>query len=174
MANRVFGDAGSREALWLGPALAEAYGRSPVLIIVAALAVVMCALAVLALVSRKLRQRALDNECEGAPVSVTPVPQLKAWLELAAEGGDRRQVVERELMRIGRERDNDVRIEDETVHRYHAVIQRTDDVYTLHDVSGASGNGVALNGTRIASAPLSDGDRLELGRAHLVFRCRPA
>jgi hypothetical protein len=75
----------------------------------------------------------------------------------------------RDLVQIGRQDDNDICIEDETVHRYHAVIERTGDGFAIVDVSGPDGNGLVVNGQRRTTAVLAHGDTLELGRARMRF-----
>jgi hypothetical protein len=81
----------------------------------------------------------------------------------------------REILRIGRNDDNDVVLDEPTVHRYHAVIQRTEhaDIIVV-DVSGSDGNGVTVNDQRVSRARLRNGDRISLGKAHLRFGARRA
>lgn len=75
------------------------------------------------------------------------------------------------MVRIGREEDNDVRLTDPTVHRYHAVISRSADVgYVVSDLSSSDGNGVIVNGEKIRRQRLKDGDVITLGTAKLTFR----
>ena len=63
------------------------------------------------------------------------------------------------MLRIGREADNDICLSDKTVHRYHAVIHRTTDgAVVVTDLSGADGNGVLINGTRVGEGRLTEGD----------------
>lgn len=76
-----------------------------------------------------------------------------------------------EMLRLGREDDNDICFEDATVHRYHAVIRRTTDAgYIISDISQHNGNGVFINGRRTREASLKDGDEIGLGKAKFVFR----
>ena len=101
------------------------------------------------------------------------VPQ-SAWLEIE---GNADQIAARktvavagEIVQIGREDDNDICIEHDTVHRYHAVIERSRDTgFIITDVSGPDGNGVLVNGERLIKSSLSDGDVVELGKARLRF-----
>jgi pSer/pThr/pTyr-binding forkhead associated (FHA) protein len=79
-----------------------------------------------------------------------------------------------QVIRIGRHADNDVRLSDRSVHRHHAVIERTpDEAFVIRDVSGKDGNGVRVNGERTERAKLADGDVIELGRAKLRFENAP-
>lgn len=80
----------------------------------------------------------------------------------------------REMMRLGREDDNDICLDDKTVHRYHAVIKRSVDAgYVISDISTSDGNGVFINGKRMREARLEDGDEINLGAARLVFKSQP-
>lgn len=74
------------------------------------------------------------------------------------------------VMRIGREADNDLRLEHPTVHRYHAMVQRDfEEGYLISDLANPGGNGVFVNGSRVSHGKLSDGDEISLGEARLKF-----
>ncbi|MBI4913831.1 MAG: FHA domain-containing protein [Acidobacteria bacterium] len=68
---------------------------------------------------------------------------------------------------IGRDLDNTLRIPDPSVSRHHAVLRRTAAGYEVQDLQ--SSNGVLLNGSRVQTGTLRDGDRITLGQVHLVF-----
>ena len=87
------------------------------------------------------------------------------------EGGQRTAMpLSGPLIRIGRHKDNDLRLADSSVHRYHALIQRTLEAdFVITDLSGENGNGVHVNGERTDRARLNDGDVIQLGRAKLKF-----
>ena len=75
-----------------------------------------------------------------------------------------------DMLRIGREDDNDIRIPVMGVHRYHAAIHREDfGDYRITDLSGLDGNGIVVNGQRCSDARLADGDMIELGPGRLRF-----
>jgi FHA domain-containing protein/zinc ribbon family protein len=84
------------------------------------------------------------------------------------EGGEQRTVaLSREWTRIGRSLAADVRFDDPTVSRRHALIVRQPDgVRVLDD---RSLNGVFVNGERIDGKALADGDELIVGRYRLSF-----
>jgi hypothetical protein len=72
-----------------------------------------------------------------------------------------------EWTRIGRSLTADVRFDDPTVSRRHAIIVlQGDDVRVLDD---RSLNGVFLNGERVEWGELEDGDELIIGRYRLYF-----
>lgn len=91
----------------------------------------------------------------------------QAWLTVDGAGT---VAVAGQVARIGRHRDNDIRLADRSVHRHHAVIERTpDEAFLITDVSGKDGGGVRVNGQRTERVQLSDGDVIEIGRARLKF-----
>jgi hypothetical protein len=78
----------------------------------------------------------------------------------------------REWTRIGRSLAADVRFDDPTVSRRHALIVRQPDgVRVLDD---RSLNGVFVNGTRVEGRVLHDGDEILVGRYRLTFLSVPA
>ncbi len=84
------------------------------------------------------------------------------------EGGDLRVVpLSREWTRIGRSLAADVRFDDPTVSRRHALLVRqADGVRVLDD---RSLNGVFVNGQRVDWRVVRDGDEIVVGRYRLVF-----
>lgn len=73
----------------------------------------------------------------------------------------------REWTRIGRSLAADVRFDDPTVSRRHAlVVRQADGVRVLDD---RSLNGVFVNGERVEWRSLSDGDEILVGRYRLTF-----
>jgi pSer/pThr/pTyr-binding forkhead associated (FHA) protein len=90
--------------------------------------------------------------------------QYLAWVE---SGGVRVASLEREWTRVGRSLAADVRFDDPTVSRRHALIVRqADGVRVLDD---RSLNGVFVNGERVEWRVLSDGDEIVVGRYRLHF-----
>lgn len=69
--------------------------------------------------------------------------------------------------RIGRSLAADVRFDDPTVSRRHALIYCDEDGARILD--DRSLNGVFLNGDRVELAELADGDELAIGRFRLYF-----
>ena len=65
------------------------------------------------------------------------------------------------MLRIGRGPDNDVVISDLSVSRHHAELRRTGDAYQIVDLD--SHNGTFVNGQRVGSAPLAEGDIVGIG-----------
>jgi len=146
----------------------DGYRRVPALMLglAAALALPPLAIAGFLLTSRRRRERQLDEVPKSIPVSAW---RQQAWLEvLDGEGG--RFDIERDLVRIGRADDNDLRLVDDTIHRYHAVIERSPEmIFTVQDVSGSDGNGVRLDGRRIGRVRLRGGEVVDVGAVRLRF-----
>lgn len=84
------------------------------------------------------------------------------------DGSELRTVaLTREWTRIGRSLAADVRFDDPTVSRRHALIVRQPDGVRLLD--DRSLNGVFVNGARIDGKALVDGDEIIIGRYRLRF-----
>jgi pSer/pThr/pTyr-binding forkhead associated (FHA) protein len=113
------------------------------------------------------------------PASLRPQPP--AWLSEARSGistpgrylafeQDGRQVVvplSREWTRIGRSLAADIRFDDATVSRRHALLASEEGgVRVLDD---RSLNGIQVNGRRVEWSPLVDGDVLAIGRHVMYF-----
>ena len=83
--------------------------------------------------------------------------------------GDNRiaYTLQREWTRIGRSLAADIRFDDPTVSRRHALIVRQPD--GLRVLDDRSLNGVFVNGERVEWSTLADGDEVVIGRHHLHF-----
>jgi FHA domain/Zinc-ribbon containing domain len=75
--------------------------------------------------------------------------------------------LQREWTRIGRSLAADIRYDDPTVSRRHALIVRQPD--GLRVLDDRSLNGVFVNGERVEWTTLADGDEVVIGRHHLHF-----
>ena len=90
------------------------------------------------------------------------------YLAYRSPGGDVRTFpLEREWTRIGRSLAADVRFDDPTVSRRHALIVRQPD--GLRVLDDRSLNGVFVNGERVEWSTLADGDEVVIGRHRLHF-----
>ncbi|WP_372787728.1 FHA domain-containing protein [Paraconexibacter sp.] len=85
------------------------------------------------------------------------------------DGEDIRMVtLEDEHTRIGRSLNAEIRFDDPTVSRRHALLVRQDDE-GFRVVDDRSMNGVFVNGERVEWRNLRDGDELLVGRHRLMF-----
>lgn len=81
---------------------------------------------------------------------------------------DKQLLVSRALCRLGRAPDNDLCFSNDSVSSHHAELQRRRDAsFTICDLG--STNGVWVNGERVTSQRLKDGDLVELGEIPLRF-----
>jgi pSer/pThr/pTyr-binding forkhead associated (FHA) protein len=78
-----------------------------------------------------------------------------------------RFALEKDVVQAGRHPESDIFLDDVTVSRRHADIVRSDTGYFVRDVGSL--NGTYLNRERVESAPLEDGDELQIGTFKLVF-----
>lgn len=131
----------------------------------------------------------LFSRAAGTQSDQMPFPdeeEREAWLEAAREQieapgdylvyeeSDKVYVVglTREWTRVGRSLAADLRFDDPTVSRRHALIVRqADGVRVLDD---RSLNGVFVNGDRVEWRVLQDGDEVTVGRYRLMFVSQPA
>ncbi len=77
------------------------------------------------------------------------------------------EIVDNEV-HMGRELDNTLRLPDPSISRHHCVIRRIGDGYEIQDLQ--SSNGVLVNGNRVQTSPLRNGDRITLGQVQLTFQ----
>ncbi len=82
--------------------------------------------------------------------------------------GGREIVLDRTVTTLGRSPDRNVVLDDRSVSRLHAEIRLVGAEATIVDVG--SSNGVVVNGQRVSSSPLRDGDEIRLGGCELTFR----
>ena len=80
--------------------------------------------------------------------------------ELVSSSDDR-------VIGIGREKGNDITVEDHEASRRHAEIRKQNDIYSLADLD--SSNGTFLNNCRIAEVELKSGDRIQIGRTLFLY-----
>jgi hypothetical protein len=95
------------------------------------------------------------------------IEQPGEYLFYEESGEIRRVALTREWTRIGRSLVADVRFDDPTVSRRHALIVRQPDGVRLLD--DRSLNGVFVNGARVEGKALKDGDEIVVGRYRLTF-----
>ena len=93
-----------------------------------------------------------------APAELHPVTAPEATFELA-----------KRVVTLGRNRDNDIIVDDGRVSRYHARIWREADGYRLEDLDSLNGTWVNDEALRGVGRTLNDGDAVRLGNAQLRF-----
>ncbi len=106
----------------------------------------------------------------------TDLGRRSIWLAFQEPNGERRvHELRRGWSRIGRSRGADLRLDNPSVSRRHALIIRNDDE-TVRALDDRSLNGTFVNGRAIDWAPLSDGDELTVGiySLHLLSENEPS
>ncbi len=102
--------------------------------------------------------------------TVVPVVRLDRknvlWRRTGTGSGTRYEITS-EKVTIGRGDEMDLRLNSTAVSRLHAMLTRHDGEYTLIDVNSL--HGVLLNGVRVHSADLRDGDVIQLADVVLVY-----
>jgi hypothetical protein len=104
-----------------------------------------------------------------APVPAPPPPAPVAQWVLVWPGGV--VPIRDTALVIGRSKDCDVPLADGNVSRRHAEIGRSADGFVLRDLD--STNGTTVNGRRVKSAPVGEGDEITLGTSTLRIEQRP-
>jgi len=124
--------------------------------------------------------RATTDDTKLIPITAPDAPEE----ELAVPSGDvpagqgvlvvkrgpnagSRYVLEGSAVTAGRSPDSDIFLDDVTVSRRHASFVPSGSSYEVRDVGSL--NGTYLNRERIESAPLSNGDEVQIGKFRLVF-----
>lgn len=79
------------------------------------------------------------------------------------------------IVRIGREVDNDLCLSHPTVHRYHAVLERSPEAeFVISYIGDPEHPGLLVNGEAVQRQRLRGGEALQLGAIELRFSVSPA
>ena len=122
--------------------------------------------------TRQLRQRQASRALRSIPTTVNsaerqhePLGPEVAWGRLIHQGepyANRQIALSRQVVLLGRERENDILLETDLASRYHAELRLERGRAYLLD--RGSMNGTSVNGQKIwGLMPLQDGDLLEVG-----------
>lgn len=149
------------------------YHESPALMFGVAVAL---AVPVLALSGVLLRTLSAQRRAElGLPAERTVRTRpASSWRQAAylefADSSIARFKIDSGMVRIGRERDNDLCMTDPTLHRYHAVLERTPDAeYYIAYVGDPDRDGLFVDGQPFARKRLRGGEVLQIGAIKLRF-----
>jgi Inner membrane component of T3SS, cytoplasmic domain/zinc-ribbon domain len=108
-----------------------------------------------------------ELEQELAPVLADLTPGLGMVVVRRGPNAGSRYLLDRDRTTIGRHPDSDIFLDDITVSRRHALIERERGTYRIADAGSL--NGTYVEHERIDSAPLSHLDELQVGRFVLTF-----
>ena len=106
---------------------------------------------------------------EGALGPVAGVPRDQPTLVIRSGGGRAGETyaLQAERTTVGRHPDADIFLDDVTVSRNHAVVQREGERFVL--VDEGSLNGTYVNRRRAEKTVLADGDEIQIGKYKLTF-----
>jgi len=100
------------------------------------------------------------------PVGELPIEVGVLIVRAGAQAGSRFPL-DQPLTRLGRHPDSEISLDDITVSRRHAQIERTPDGHVVSDAGSL--NGTYVNQERIDRMLLRHGDELQIGKFRLVF-----
>ncbi len=102
---------------------------------------------------------------------IVPVGEIERGIAVlivrAGAQAGARFVLEAGLTRLGRHPESEISLEDITVSRRHAEIERESDGYVIRDVGSL--NGTYVNQERVDRSALHHGDEVQIGKFRLVF-----
>jgi pSer/pThr/pTyr-binding forkhead associated (FHA) protein len=87
--------------------------------------------------------------------------------QVEGPGGRREFVLDQDVMTVGRLPESEVRLDSNEVSRKHMLLKKIGDEYACTDME--SHNGVFLNGVKIHSATLREGDTIQIGDVILIY-----
>jgi adenylate cyclase len=91
-----------------------------------------------------------------------------AYLSFKLGGEDQKFEIQKDMISIGRMEGNDLILFDPTISRRHCELEKKGDTFVLKDLN--SRNGLFVNGEKITTKELKDGDEIKVGSFPLKFR----
>lgn len=88
-------------------------------------------------------------------------------LVLKGAGMGSRFLLNSSSTKVGRELNNEISLDDITVSRSHAVINRDDAGFSIKDLGSL--NGTYINAVVVREQLLTDGDEIQIGKFHLTI-----
>jgi pSer/pThr/pTyr-binding forkhead associated (FHA) protein len=87
--------------------------------------------------------------------------------QVEGPGGRHEFVLSKDVIIVGRLPESDVRLDSNEVSRKHLLLKKIGNEYACTDME--SHNGVFLNGVKIHSATLREGDNIQLGDVIVIY-----
>jgi len=75
--------------------------------------------------------------------------------------------INKQFLNIGRSSESDILLDDITVSRHHALIEKKESGYTIKDLESL--NGTYINGNIVNETELNNGDRIQIGKYVFLF-----
>jgi pSer/pThr/pTyr-binding forkhead associated (FHA) protein len=104
---------------------------------------------------------------ESSPVVATDAASLIELDQVEGTAGRRMHDIGEETITVGRGPESDIFLDDVTVSRKHAEIERGEHGYRIRDVGSL--NGTYVNRDRIDDVLLQGGDEVQIGKFRLVY-----
>ena len=118
---------------------------------------------------------ATDLEAEVEEEVAAPVEELREGTAMLVvrrgPNAGSRFLLDKEVITAGRHPESDIFLDDITVSRRHAEVQRVSSGFVVRDVGSL--NGTYLNRERVEESPIKNGDELQVGKFKLVFFAGP-
>jgi hypothetical protein len=110
----------------------------------------------------------LRNQLNADEVNVIDALPAKSGILIVLKGAGvgSRYLLDSDSIKIGRELNNDISLDDITVSRSHAVITRSDG-FKIKDLGSL--NGTYVNAVATREVNLSAGDEIQIGKFHLTL-----
>jgi pSer/pThr/pTyr-binding forkhead associated (FHA) protein len=110
----------------------------------------------------------MENTGEEVAVDLEELPTGVGMLVVTrGPNSGSRYALDQPLVTAGRHPDSVIFLDDITVSRRHAEVRQVEGGYEVADVGSL--NGTYLNRERVETAPLKDGDELQIGTFKLLF-----
>jgi pSer/pThr/pTyr-binding forkhead associated (FHA) protein len=115
---------------------------------------------------------AIDGPPEAADdavsLDVTDIPDGAGMLVVTrGPNAGSRMALTKPVTTVGRHPDSDIFLDDITVSRRHAEVQRVSSGFVVRDVGSL--NGTYLNRERVEESPIANEDEVQVGKFRLVF-----
>ncbi len=151
------------------------YAEAPALVLGLGVALALPAIATTGAIVRLLLRGSRAPDID--PIPTVKTRPLSAWRQSAflVLAGNNSYEINQGMVRIGRESDNDLCLSDPTVHRYHAVLERSPDAeFMISYIGDPDHDGLLINGRAAQRQRLRGGEVLEIGSIKLRFALSPA
>jgi pSer/pThr/pTyr-binding forkhead associated (FHA) protein len=114
----------------------------------------------------------IDAAGEISPVIIEELRKIRkgsaGLIELKGPSIGEKFLIKRDVLTIGRSSDSDILLDDITVSRQHALIEKIPDGFLIKDLESL--NGTYLNGEIINEAVLlKKGDKIQIGKYIFLF-----
>ena len=107
-----------------------------------------------------------DDALQGRVAGSLP-PGMALLVVRRGPNAGARFLLDRDVTTSGRHPDSDIFLDDITVSRRHAEVQRVTSGFVVRDVGSL--NGTYLNRVRVEESPVANGDEVQVGKFKLLF-----